>query len=177
MCVLLGVMPATATLPPPVGFKEWSLVCQALACGRQTVILRKGGIHEGRGGFSFEYDRFYLFPTEFHAQAERVRPEELAALDLAANGAAGEGDTVRITHWAEIIRQWKITDWNEAKALEPQHIWSEEIVRERFDYTGDSCLHAAEVRVHPLAEPWEFPREKRHGGCRSWLDLPDPPTA
>lgn len=162
-------------LPPPVGFKEWSLVCRALAAGRQTVILRKGGIHEGRGGFSFQHDTFYLFPTEFHAQRQRIRPDELAALDEAADPGsdrAGERDTVTITHWAEIIRKWMITDWPEAKALEPRHIWTEEIVRERFDYTGDSCLHAAEVRVHPLPQPWEFPLEKRHGGCRSWLTLP-----
>ena len=27
-----------------VGFKEWALVCQALGTGRQSIILRKGGI-------------------------------------------------------------------------------------------------------------------------------------
>jgi hypothetical protein len=34
-----------------VGFKEWALVCEALGRGEQTIILRKGGIAEGRGGF------------------------------------------------------------------------------------------------------------------------------
>ena len=56
-----------------VGFKEWQVVCDALASGRQTVILRKGGIHEGRAGFSFAHESFYLFPTRFHAQGEHVR--------------------------------------------------------------------------------------------------------
>src|SRR5438477_1344443 len=45
-----------------VGFKEWSLVCDALGRGEQSVILRKGGIAEGREGFSFRYREFFLFP-------------------------------------------------------------------------------------------------------------------
>ena len=28
-------------------FKEWAAVCAALDSGRQTLILRKGGLHEG----------------------------------------------------------------------------------------------------------------------------------
>jgi len=34
-----------------VGFKEWSLVCDAFGRGEQSIILRKGGIAEGREGF------------------------------------------------------------------------------------------------------------------------------
>lgn len=36
-----------------IAFKEWDIVCKALEEGRQSLILRKGGIHEGREGFSF----------------------------------------------------------------------------------------------------------------------------
>jgi hypothetical protein len=52
------------------GFKEWQVVCDALASGRQSIILRKGGIHEGREGFSFGEELFYLFPTRFHNQTQ-----------------------------------------------------------------------------------------------------------
>ena len=38
-----------------VAFKEWAVVCQALAAGRQSVILRKGGIAEEGGIFRPEY--------------------------------------------------------------------------------------------------------------------------
>jgi hypothetical protein len=54
-----------------VGFKEWALVCEALGTGRQSIILRKGGIAEGRDGFSFQHREFFLFPTFFHEQLER----------------------------------------------------------------------------------------------------------
>ena len=56
-----------------VGFKEWALVCDALGTGKQTVIIRKGGIAEGRDGFAFRHREFFLFPTFFHEQVERVR--------------------------------------------------------------------------------------------------------
>ena len=38
-------------------FKEWAIVVDALGRGRQSVILRKGGIAEGRGGFRPEHAR------------------------------------------------------------------------------------------------------------------------
>ena len=59
-----------------IGFKEWALVCAALGEGRQTVIIRKGGIAEGRAGFAFQHREFFLFPTFFHEQLERVRTTE-----------------------------------------------------------------------------------------------------
>ena len=55
-----------------IGFKEWALVCRAMGEGRQTVIIRKGGIAEGRDGFAFRYREFFLFPTFFHEQLDRV---------------------------------------------------------------------------------------------------------
>ena len=44
-----------------IGFKEWAVVCEALGSGRQSIILRKGGIAEGREGFSFKHREFFLF--------------------------------------------------------------------------------------------------------------------
>ena len=54
------------------GFKEWAVICRALAIGRQALILRKGGIAEGRAGFAFQHEEFFLFPTWFHEQLERT---------------------------------------------------------------------------------------------------------
>ncbi|MDG2123673.1 MAG: DUF1802 family protein [Verrucomicrobiales bacterium] len=161
------------------GFKEWSLVCGAMGSGRQSLILRKGGIHEGRGGFSFQHAAFFLFPTEFHSQRERLRPGEVEALESAGElvvGTDGERQTVEIRHFVEVVETFRITDWQRAAALERFHVWSEEVVRERFDYTEETCLHAAVVRVFRLPEAWVFPWEKRYGGCRSWLELPEPPA-
>lgn len=158
----------------PIGFKEWQVVCEALASGRQSVILRKGGIHEGRQGFSFAHDSFFLFPTRFHAQGDQVRESEVKVMP-----EWQPGDEIRITHHAEAIWAVTLTDWTQVAALEPLHIYSEATVRDRFDWQGkgmaSGSIHVALVRVRKLAEPWSFSYEPGFGGCRSWVSLPSPP--
>jgi hypothetical protein len=157
-----------------IGFKEWQVVCEALASGRQSVLLRKGGIHEGRQGFSFAHESFFLFPTRFHAIADQVREGEVKVMPEWQSG-----DTIRITHHA--VAQWAVTltDWEKVAAMEPLHIYSEPTVRDRFDWEGkgmaSGSIHVALVRVRELATPWELPYEARYGGCRSWIHLPEPP--
>ena len=46
--------------------KEWGAVVNALAEGDQTVIFRKGGLKDGKGGFKLESRQFGLFPTVYH---------------------------------------------------------------------------------------------------------------
>lgn len=159
-----------------IGFKEWQVVCDALASGRQAIILRKGGIHEGRQGFSFAHDSFFLFPTRFHAQGDQVREGRVTVMP-----EWQVGDPITITHHAEAVWAVTLTDWEKVSALEPHHIYSEQTVRDRFDWEGkgmaSGSIHVALVRVRELAEPWTFPYEAGFGGCRSWIHLPEPPDA
>ncbi len=147
-------------------FKEWALVCEALGCGRQSIILRKGGIAEGRVGFSFRHAEFLLFPTWFHEQLEKTtlpadcpippcRESELTIF----YGATLE--------WTAILR-----DWSVVCRLREHHIWREEVLAERFAYKDEPGLHLAFLRVFRLEPPLTLPMEKRYGGCRSWVDLP-----
>jgi hypothetical protein len=148
------------------GFKEWSLVCDALGGGRQSVILRKGGIAEGRVGFSFRHREFFLFPTFFHEQIAKVR---IAAADIPP-----PGNTIAIRWYAKVERALRINSLAIAEALAPLHILSAEVVRKRFSYKGDG-LNVAFVRVFEISPVWILQNEKRFGGCRSWIDLPPPP--
>ena len=59
--------------------KEWSAAVHALLDGRQSVLLRKGGIGEKR--FEVAAQEFLLFPTVAHSHAERVRPEHRDLLE------------------------------------------------------------------------------------------------
>ena len=158
------------------GFKEWQVVCDALASGRQSIILRKGGIHEGREGFSFAHNSFFLFPTRFHAQADHVREGRVETL-----AEWQTGDTVCITHRVEALHAVTLTDWQQVVALAPYHILNEATVRERFDWQGkgmsSGSIHVALVRVFQLAEPWELTYTTAFGGCRSWIKLPTAPEA
>jgi hypothetical protein len=60
-----------------IGFKEWSLVCNALGQGTQSVILRKGGIAEGREGFSFRRREFFLFPSSSMSRSRKYGLQRL----------------------------------------------------------------------------------------------------
>jgi hypothetical protein len=157
------------------GFKEWQVVCEALASGRQPLILRKGGIHEGRQGFSFAHESFFLFPTRFHAQSGHVTEGNVEPMP-----EWQPGDIVRITHHAQAVRAVTLTGWDQVAALAPWHIYSEATVRDRFDWEGKGMaagsIHVALVRVRKLATPWELPYQPSFGGCRSWIQLPEPPA-
>jgi hypothetical protein len=149
-----------------VGFKEWSLVCDALGRGEQSIILRKGGIAEGREGFSFRHREFFLFPTFFHEQVGKVR--------IASANLPGARDTIAIRWYAKVERGLRIVSLRIAEALAPLHILTPEVVRERFGYK-DEGLQVAFLRVFEISPSWILKNEKRFAGCRSWVDLPSPP--
>ncbi len=147
------------------------MVCDALASGRQSLLLRKGGIHEGREGFSFAHESFFLFPTKFHAQSQQVREG-----DFTPEQEWQVGDPFEITHHCVAEFAVTLTDWDRVEALFPYHIFTSETLKERFDWEGKGMatgsIHLALVRTWKLAEPVRLNYEKRFGGCRSWLDIP-----
>ena len=159
----------------PIAFKEWSLVCDALGSGQQSIILRKGGIAEGRDGFQFKHREFFLFPTHFHEQEKHLRLPEGSG-DGVADIVDGEREHITVEYFAELVDTRVITDWEEVRKLEPLHLWTEDTVRDRFDYEDCPGISLALVRVSRLCRPWNFPNEKRYGGCRSWVEIPEPPA-
>jgi hypothetical protein len=157
------------------GFKEWEVVCEALASGCQTVILRKGGIHEGRDGFAFLHENFFLFPTRFHATGDQVKESEVQVLP-----EWKVGDLVTISHYVKCEWARTFTDWQEVLGFSSQHIYDDKTVRDRFDWQGkgitSGSIHIAKVKVHKLINAWSFPYEAKYGGCRSWVKLETPPN-
>jgi hypothetical protein len=153
-----------------IAFKEWDVVCKALEEGRQSLILRKGGIHEGREGFSFAHDEFFLFPTRFHAQGEYVKIAEVVA-----KPEWEVGDEVVIRSKVKVKKAVTLTDWNEVASLAEQHIWTEETIRDRFFWEGkgmaSGSIHVAYVEIEKLKDPLRFDYKKIHGGCRSWVEI------
>ena len=149
-----------------VGFKEWAVICEALGRGRQSIILRKGGIAEGQQGFSFKHKEFFLFPTWFHEQPKKVR-------ELQDEIPEPNDGTVQIRYAAVLEVCRTISSWETAEALAPLHILQSDVIRERFVYDSEPGLRVAFVRVFRLDPNWTFPNEKKYGGCRSWVKLPD----
>jgi hypothetical protein len=170
-------MPTSATTPTTAteclypAFKEWQVIVDALAAGDQSLLLRKGGIAEGRGGFDPERaERFWLFPTQFHAQREKTKP----ALAQRLNAGPSElRDTkVTLTAFAEVTHRLFLADWSAVAALDPFHGWTEATVREKYDWSQPPGVHTLVVQIHRLNTPITLERTAAMAGCKSWIGLP-----
>jgi hypothetical protein len=152
-----------------IAFKEWAVVADALGRGDQIIILRKGGISEARSGFQVEHNRFFLFPTLFHQQRESVLPVAQVRYDTLAPNLSSH--FVNIEFFAEVA-DWKFVDSLEAALrLRGQHIWRDEVIRERFDWGNSKSIYAMAVRVFRLPKPIELPMRPEYSGCKSWVQL------
>ena len=146
-------------------FKEWATIVDALGQGRQIIILRKGGIHEGRGGFQMEHPEFLLFPTLFHQPSEPVRAPAPATL------SGAEPVSVRFEFLARVVDWRRIESFAVAQGLRGQHQWPEEVIEQRFDWGCAKGIFALAVRVYRLPQPVVLPLLPVYGGCKSWIQL------
>ena len=151
-------------------FKEWAVVVDALIRGEQIVILRKGGIREGKAGFHAKDNRFWLFPTQFHQQQELVIESAWQRFQADQTPFGCEKE-VNIQAMAEIAQSWELEDWTRIARLDGQHIWRESAIKERFERGRKKALFAWIVRVYRLERPISVPVIAKYGGCRSWIHL------
>jgi hypothetical protein len=149
--------------------KEWAVICEALADGRQALILRKGGIAEAGGAFRLEQTRFWLFPTYVHQQRTGIKPEAMPLLERVEVDKPPQG-VVRLTHFAEVAGVYHLHDLMVALLLDHHHIWSQETVRSRFAYRTPG-LYLMPLRVFRASQAMEIPNLPAYDGCRSWVEL------
>ena len=151
-------------------FKEWAVIVDALGHGEQIVILRKGGIAEGRGGFRVEHPEFVLFPTQFHQQREQVTPAGQARFDALAPQRPPP-DRVRLEFVAQVTGWRRLASLDDALRLRGLHLWRDEVIAERFAWGREQAIHLLALRIRRLPVPVEVPVLPAYGGCKSWLEL------
>jgi hypothetical protein len=154
-----------------LALKEWGAVAHALLDGRQTLLLRKGGIHEK--AFTVEGDGtgVALFPTVAHSHAERVRPEHADLLPLGAADVSASDLVVRCG--VTIVDTIEVRQPARLPEIADLHIWTDASIREeRVDFRPKHLLQALVVRAISLPAPVRLQRSDAYGGCRSWLELP-----
>ena len=157
-----------------IALKEWATVCLALAEGRQSLLVRKGGIAEGSGGFRMEHDEFWLFPTQFHQSPDQLTSEGASLLNRAQASAPPPGRLL-IDCYAAVKSVAFVQDEGRLAELDGWHVMSEEVVRQRFHYRRPGLFVAAvEVFRRPVVEVADEPR---YAGCHSWVDLSQPVPA
>jgi hypothetical protein len=149
--------------------KEWAVICRLLADGRQSILLRKGGIGENGGHFCLEHDRFWLYPTYVHQQTLGIRPEFVPLLKSTQDSRPPLG-IVRLTHFATAPRAFQASRLETLLCLQDLHGWSEETVRSRFAYRRPG-LFVIPVRAYGATQPYDVFDLAEYAGCRSWVEL------
>jgi hypothetical protein len=138
-------------LPNHTALKEWASVIEALGRGEQIVLIRKGGIADPH--FGLEADRFYLFPTNFH------------------EGRDEPTGSIPITHWASVIRSWKVRDLDTLHRLEPFVVFDRATLDTRFRFRSDQAINVIAVRVFRLPKAVPVQARSEYDGCRSWISI------
>ena len=149
--------------------KEWAVVCQALAEGKQSMLLRKGGIDEAAGAFVLEHTRFWLLPTYTHQQREGINEATLPLLEYVEANRPAPG-VLRLTHWAEVTGVYQVGDVVPALLVSHLHCLSDDTVRKRFAYRSPG-LAVLTVRVYRVPQAREVPDRPEYQGCHSWVTL------
>jgi hypothetical protein len=138
-------------IPNHTALKEWASVIDALGSGAQIVLIRKGGLADA--SFGVEAQRFYLFPTNYH------------------DAGGSEPTTVRITHWAEVVKTWQIRDAAILPRLEALTILDPASIETRYRFRPDQAINVIAVRAHRLAKPADVVMKPEYSGCRSWVSI------
>jgi hypothetical protein len=152
-----------------IAFKEWAVICKALAEGKQSLILRKGGIAETGGQFTPEHKRFWLYPTFVHEKPDGIKPDAVE-LFHAAEAERPPAGKVRLSHFAEVHGVYYVKQLFGALLLDDLHVWSEATVRHKFEYRALG-VYVLPVRIFRAALPIEVDETPAYAGCRTWVEL------
>jgi hypothetical protein len=153
--------------------KEWAITVQALAEGKQIVLLRKGGIREESREFRVEQPAFFLYPTYEHQRADLLQPAYRPELDRSL-ATPPPADAVRLQHWADVTDVYETLDAAEVGALATQYIWTTNYAEERLRWRPKKPLYVLLLRVYRLPTVHTVPVLPSYLGCKSWVELEHP---
>jgi hypothetical protein len=153
-----------------LAFKEWSYIVTALGKGKQSIILRKGGISEENGDFELKGKDFILFPTLFHQAEQMLKPTWIPFLKN--NNYHERQEYVRIKYYAKVVDTKVLTDWDQVKKLEQYHAWQEQVIKERFT-RWENKIQMLVVQVFELGAAQDILLKPTYDGCKSWIEIED----
>jgi hypothetical protein len=157
-----------------IAFKEWAGVCDALFQGRQSVIIRKGGISEGPGPGIFvpEYSEFWLYPTWIHQAEQGLRGD--AAQPSSAHPSGPEADgSIPIRGLVRVDQIGRVESEKTLPALEEFHCLTCETILKRFHYRNPG-LWVLGARVWLRDSVLPVVATPEHAGCKTWVILDQP---
>jgi hypothetical protein len=159
-----------------VAFKEWAGVCDALVTGRQSIVVRKGGISEsaGPGVFVPEHSQFWLFPTWVH-QAEQGLRSSAGEVPV-AHRSAGDG-SIPICGLVFVDLIGLVEREDTLSSLEAFHVFTADTIAKRFAYRRPG-LWIMGARVWRREPGFALVPTPEQAGCKTWVRLAEPlPTS
>ena len=150
-------------------FKEWAVICKALATGRQSLLLRKGGIHERGGRFEMEHCEFWLFPTRFHQSPDEIRDDARDLMTQITNDAPLPG-TVDLSLYAVVEDVIELTDESRLTRLAELQILAQHTLVDRFRYRRPA-LFVLPARIYRRERSITIVDTPQFAGCRTWVEL------
>ena len=149
--------------------KEWATVVKALEQGKQTVILRKGGILETASGFNIESKKFFLFPTWEHQETKHVKPKFHDFLNNVLDNKPNEGFN-RISSYAEVMYEKDVEDEAIINNLSEFHVWSDSYIQERRNWMPEKPMRVIFLKTVKISE-FDLSLKPEFSGCKSWIEL------
>src|SRR4051794_31104644 len=153
-----------------IALKEWKLVTEALATGKQVMLLRKGGIYESGGEFELEHRQFVFFPTWIHQNLAMLKPDAQSGFEA----RSAEPAKVNLTAAGEVTDIVQVQSRAQIDALDAEHVWASPLIDMRFNYKPENPLYLMLVRAYRLREPVVVENTPAYAGCKSWVPLEEP---
>lgn len=139
--------------------REWQSVCDATLAGANHVLIRKGGIAEGRDGFRVRRNFFGLLPTLFH-QAKAEHPDA---------DAPKPPSTVSIV--CQLVEAYTLPSLTDLSTLAPFHGYAADQLAARQNYKPDRPLNLILIRAFALRAPIEVDTTRVRPVCKSWAEV------
>ena len=142
--------------------REWQSVCDACAAGTNHLLIRKGGIAEGRDGFQLRRSFFGLLPTLFH-QVKAAEPDAQAP---------PPPSTVSVV--CQLVEAYVVPSLAELAPLAAFHRYAPEQLAARQNYKPDRPLNVVLIRPFRLRAALTIDTKTVRPVCKSWaeIDLP-----
>jgi hypothetical protein len=150
-----------------IALKEWASVCHALENGKQTLLLRKGGVSEVGGEFHIDDREFLLFPTYIHQNLQMLKPAAHDDFEVRSE----EPKQIRLTAAGVVTDILRVQSREQIEKLDGEHIWTKPLIDMRFNYKPEKPLYLMVVRAYRLAQPVTIENTFAYAGCKSWVPL------
>lgn len=150
--------------------KEWAIVCKGLDEGRQTILLRKGGIMERKHGFELRHNEFYMFPTYEHQSRDLIQQEYADTFESVLHHKPPDDSSI-IYLYAKVIFIKETFSRKLLRSLRDFHIWNEKYIDTRMDYNPEKPLSIILLRIYRLEKSLNVTLSPQQAGCRSWIDF------